>query len=295
MAICKDLKNLGASACRNPMQIAKRLIFVPLLGSDAAVNEIATAAGVTKSALQAYFDGAHKLDRFYPTPLLENVENTRGETMFHEFDSGAKLKVKEGVKHFIGHLPAEHPLLLEGLKSFEGQNFGIYIIDADGNFIYQTDASTKLKVKPFEVDGNSFVATYIEPTSKEVAMVKIEFDYMANTKDELMRFIASDDLDFNGLSTVDVYSLWTVTWALTTGVDQCTLVAETEYGVPVTGLLKTTNITASGGTIGDIVETSDGHYTIPFTGLSGTTTITITITKPLYDFGAAKSVSVTHA
>lgn len=300
MAICKDLKNFGAATCRNPMQIAKRLIFVPEIGSAGTENKIATAAGVTKSALQALFDDADKLDRYYPTPLLENVENVRGDTTFHEFNSGAKLRVKEGTKHFVGYIPAEHPLMLEGLKSFEGQNFGILVIDKDGNFIYLTDATTKLEVKPFPVDGNSFSATYIEPTDKEVPMIKIEFDYSVASKDELMRYIAAEDLDFNALSTVDVYSLLTVTGTSTGGVDLLTLVLATEYGDPVTGLVKT-DMTATDGdgdpvTIPSISESPDGTYTVDLS-ISGSETITISISKARYDFSyiATLTASCTHS
>jgi len=302
MAICKDLKNFGAATCRNPMQIAKRLIIVPELGASGSENEIATVAGVTKTALQLLFNEVDKLDRYYPTPLLENVENVRGETTFHEFNSGAKLRVKEGTKHFVGYIPAEHPLMLEGLKSFEGQNFGILVIDKDGNLIYLTDATTKLKVKPFPIDGNSLSVTYVEPTDKEVPMIKLEFDYSVSSKDELMRYIAAEDLDFNALSTVDVYSLLTVTGTSTGGADKLTLVLATEYGDAITGLdeddMDCTDSAGDTVTISSVEESTStpGTYTVNLT-ITGAKTVTTTITKSRYDFSAitALTAEATHS
>jgi len=296
MSLCKELKNLGAATCKNPMQIAKRLIFVPELGSTGTENKIATAAGVTKTALQALFNAANKSDRYYPTPLIENVENVRAETTFHEFNSGIKLAVKKGTKHFVGYLPVEFPQLLEGLKAWEGQNFGIFIIDKDGNFIYQTDASTKLEVKPFQVDGNSFVASYVEATDAEVAMIKLEFDYSVSAKDELMRYIDADDLDFNGLG-IDVYSLMTVTGTPTSATAlNISLTPITEYGEAVTGLTSTeiACVDDEGDSVTvATVEESSGVYTITISGISAETECYLSITKARYDFSAINATAVT--
>lgn len=294
MSLCKELKNLGAATCKNPMQIAKRLIFVPELGSAGTENMIATAAGVTKTALQALFDAADKVNRYYPTPLIENVENVRAETTFHEFNSGAKLAVKQGTKHFVGYLPLEFPQLLGGFKAWEGQNFGIYIIDKDGNFIYQTDAATKLKVKPFKVDGNSFVASYVEPTDTEVAMVKFEFDYSVSVKDELMRYIDADDLDFNGLGA-DVYPLMTVIGMPTSPLAASVrLTPVTEYGEPVTGLTSTeiscVDNKGVSVTVSDVDEFAWG-YTITLSGPAVETECYLSITKPRYDFSAINATA----
>lgn len=301
MSLCKELQNLGAATCKNPMQIAKRLILVPELGSSGSANEIATTAGVTKTALQALFDASNKSDRYYPTPLIENVENLRAETTFHEFNSGTKLAVKEGIKHFVGYLPVEHPQLLEGLKAWEGQDFGIFIIDKDANFIYQTDSATKLKVKPFAVDGNSFVATYIEPTDTEVAMLKIEFDYSVAAKDEYMRYIDADDLDFNGLGS-DVYALHTVTGTpASSTASTITVALATEYGTAVTGLtdseISCVDDSGDAVTVSDVTESTatPGTYTITLSGLSGTTTCYLSISKSKYDFSAVNALSVSVA
>lgn len=297
MSLCKDLKNLGASTCSNPMQIAKRIILVPTLGSDGTVNEIDTAAGVTKTALQALFDAASQLDRFYPTPIVENVENVRAETVFHEFNGGRKIPVREGTKHFIGHFPLEQPQLYGALKAWQGQDVGMYIIDKDGNFIYQTDAATKTKVMPIPIDGDTLIPTYIEGTDAEVNMVKVEFDYSVSAKDGLMRYISVDDLDFNGLGS-DVYALHTVTGTPASSVaDTITVALETEFGVAVEGLT-TTEIEAiddagDAVTVASVNESAvtPGTYTIVVT-ISADTTVYLQITKSRYDFSAVNALSV---
>jgi hypothetical protein len=302
MSLCKELKNLGAAACKNPMQIAKRLIFVPELGSSGDENKIATTAGVTKSALQALFNAASKSDRYYPTPLLENVENVRGEAKFYEFNSGNKALISKGIKHFVGYLPFEFAQLLEALESWEGQDFGIFIIDKDGNFIYQTDGSTRLEVKTFQVDGNSFTATEIESTDDEPIMYKIEFDYSVSAKDSLKRYIDAADLDFNGLSNSDVYALYTVTGTpASSAANTITVSLQTEYGEAVTGFTDSeiSCIDDSGDavTVSDVTESTGtpGTYTVTVSGLSGETDCYLQITKSKYDFAAVNALSVTVA
>jgi hypothetical protein len=298
MSTCKELMNLGAAACKNPMQIAKRLIFVPDIGSDGTENMIATAGGVTKTALQALFNAAEKEDRFYPTPHLENVENARAETTFHEFNSGVKYAVKEGVKHFVGYIPVQHPQMLERLNAWEGQNFGIYVIDKDGNFIYQTDAATKLEVKPFQIYGNSFVATEVEPTDAEVPMIRIEFDYSIAAKDHLKRYIAESDLDFNALSTSDVYGLWDVTTVISSiSTAGFTMTCTTEYGTAVTGITETDiTLTDDSGSVGFEFASSGasgGVYPIEFDSVATSEDeITVTISKDRYDFGTIDTVEI---
>jgi hypothetical protein len=211
IGISKALKNLGSTPNENPMAVARRLIFVPLLGADGAPNGFDSSGEVNKSAITGKLNAMNLRDRFFPLPETENVESTKGDTVFHEFNSGTKKFVKEGIRHFKGLLVQEHPLFLEKIKAWSGQRFGVYIIDYKGNFIYQTDPETRTKVLPLPVDGNSFVAVANEATDSEVNLITLEFDFSLSAKDELKRYIPAEMLDFDGLNETEVYSLHDVT------------------------------------------------------------------------------------
>lgn len=297
MGLCKELVNLGASVCDNPVSVASRLIFVPLTGSSGEANGFESDDLVNLAGIEAKLNAPNKMDRFYPLPVLENVESKRGDAAFHEFSSGAKKFVKYGTKHFTAYIPMQHGQFLEKLKAWNGQKFGVYIIDIKGNFIYQTDKATRKKVMPFPVDGNSFVADFVDGTYSEVNMVKIDFDYKVSASDEMMRFIPASVLDFNGLDEDEVYAIWDVAAEVSNeSVSGFDLKLTTDYGVPVTVLELAditvkdetdSPVTVSGVSVGD-----DGTYTVTCDSLSGGETLTVSATKDRYDFSALNRLSI---
>jgi len=298
MGLCKSLVNLGASVCDNPISVASRLIFVPLVGASGQANGFDTDEAVTKAGVETMINAANRQDRIYPLPILEDVESKRGDAAFHEFKSGAKKFVKYGTKHLSAFIPMQHAQFLEKLKAWNGQKFGVFIVDLKGNFIYQTDAATREKVLPFPVDGNSFVADYVDPTYSEVNMVKMDFDYKVSAKDEMMRFIPASALDFNALDEDEVYALWDVKAEVsnesTAGFD---LKLVTDYGVPVTSLEQTdfsiTDQEGDAATITGVTIAEDGTYTIACDSLIGGEILKVVATQNRYDFSALAALTVT--
>jgi hypothetical protein len=298
IGVSKALKNLGSTPNENPMAVARRLIFVPLLGADGTPNGFDGSEGVTKMALTAKLNAGNLRDRFFPLPETENVESTKGETVFHEFNSGTKKFVKEGIRHFKGLLVQEHPLFLEKLKAWSGQRFGVFIIDYKGNFIYQTDPETRSKVLPLPVDGNSFVAVANEATDSEVNLITLEFDFSLSAKDELKRYIPAEMLDFDGLNETEVYSLHDVSGEVSdVTAEGFTLSLTTDYGIGVTGLVsddftvynKDSELTVSGSW----EEVSDGVYAFePSSSFMGGESLQVTANKERYDFSALSKLAI---
>lgn len=303
MTNCINFKNLGAATCPNLAKIARRLEFIPEFDSSQTKNEFANEAAVTKAALQAKFDAANIKDRFFVTPLLENVEDIRSETTFQEFNSGNKKRVKKGVRHFIGYFTDEHPLLLEKLESWRGQDFGINIIDSAKNYIYSTDKETKTKVQPILVDGESFDVQLMKSTDAEVNMIKIEFDYRTEAEDSLLRYIDANSLDFNGLSSSDLYSLWDVESTFTSPVAAgVTVQLDTDYGIAVEGLLvgdlAIYNITTSAAVVPTSITESTtvpGSYDIVYPAQTPANVLRFTFTKSKYDFALVTADTQTLA
>jgi hypothetical protein len=293
MGVCATLQNTRGDNCPAISDIAKRMIFVPELGKDGSKNEIATVAGVTKAALQSLFDDNDVLDRYYPIDAFENVEDIRADAEFFEFNSGRKAKTKDGVRTFTAFIPFQGAEYLGKLKEWGCNKFGVYIIDKADNFIYSADSSAGVKVQPIMVDNGSFSAELMKKTEGEPAMIKITFDFRATEKDELLRVISEENLDFSGLSTIDTYGLWNVTHAVTSisTTGWVSTVTETIYGFAVEGLLigdfSAYNDTDSAAvTISSVTEGgvgSEGVYTFVVAAETSADSITVSMTKSGYD------------
>ena len=168
--------------------------------------------------------------------------------------------------------------------------FGIYVIDKSGNFVYATDASTKVKVLPIMVDQESFSAELVKKTDAEPVMVKITFDFRETEKDSLIRAIDADDLDFDGLSSADVYGLYdakhVVSSVSTTGFTST--ITENIYGFAIDGLEQSDfsiyNVTTSSSVaISGFAESADGVYDFTFAAQTAADNLRLSVSKAGYD------------
>ncbi len=298
MANCCTLSNSQGDACPSILDIAKRIIVVPEVDASGAKNELANEAAVTKSALQAKFDAADKDDRYFPLSILENVEDVRVEPTFFEFNSGRKAKIKEGTRTFTGFIPFQGPEYLGKLEDWACSKFGIYVIDKSGNFVYATDASTKVKVQPIMVDQESFSAELVKKTDAEPVMIKITFDFRETEKDSLIRAIDAADLDFDGLSSTDVYGLYdafqVVSSISATGF--VSTITEETYKFAIEGLVagdfSLYNDTDSASvSITSVAEVS-GVYTFVIPSQTSSDSMTLTLSKATYDSAPLSAVKI---
>ena len=300
--------NTAPNSCPDLLQITKRIILVPKYKADGTVNEFANKAAVTKAALQAKFDENDIDDRFFPLAEFKNVEETRADSVFQEFNDRSKVKIEDGKRSFTGYIVNQGAKYLQKIKSWGCQEFGVYIIDKNSNFRYKTDKATELKVQPIAVDQNSFEAKLVLATDTTSEMIMVSFDFASYELDEYIRYIAYEDLDFDGLNTSDVYGLYTVTGTATsistTGV---TITLTTDYGLPVKNFLITDFFDSHGGTHSNLynvtdsaavpiltfAETSYGVYAMTFAAQTSADVLRCTPDKSKYDFSAVTSVAIT--
>ena len=281
--------NIGANPCKDLRKVARRFILVPEFDSAGDKNTIATIADVTKSALQAKFDASAIADRWFPTPQFENVESIRADAVVQEFNSGKSAKVRDGVRSMTVFFPLQGNLWMGKLEKFECVSVGFYEIDADGNFIY-SKCPTDDAVDPILIEDGTMDIEYINATDSEVSMVKMTFDIRLSEKDAEQRYIASSELDFDALSSSDLYSLYdvsSVNSSITT--ETATVALTTDFGVKVGGLLEGDfalyNITASSAvTIASFTESSKGVYVFTFTAQTSADVIRVTPVKAKFDF-----------
>lgn len=287
-----NFSDLGNLDCLSKMGTPRRLILVPLTDADGDANEFATIAAVTKTAVQAKFDATDIRDRFFPTAELANVEQVREEVKVETDDYGIDFFIRHGVKSFNAKIWGAWYQMLERLSTYNfASNLGVFIIDNKGNFVYKTDASTKLKVQPIPI--KSFYVSDEDAGAESVfkGMISYKYDLEA-AENYLVRYIDVDDLDFDGLSTTDVYSLYDVTLAVTsptTAGGTITAYIDGDSDQPVTGLLLadfTLVDDASGAeTIDSVTDNEDGTYTATWTVTNDG--YVLSASKAKYDFTSA--------
>jgi len=221
----------------------KRLIFVPLYGTTGAENTLATEAGVTKAALQALFVAADARNRYYPTPILYNVENPEEDPKFFDWDDGTQDFIRRGSIKFKAFIKVQDggPALAKRLMdAWNGAEFGVFAIDENKNFIYNLDSAGTI-LKPIPVEPGSFFARYlVTPGADDVGKVEISFTLKGEFDSGRFRYVKHESLDFDGLSTTDMYSLWNVTITqVAKSLTTLTVLIKTDYNIPVSGLAKT--------------------------------------------------------
>lgn len=289
--------NTQISKCKNLEQIARRLIIVPEFKNDGTKYEWANEAAITIANLTSAMNASDIDDRIFPLEKMEQVEEMRAESDVQEFNSGNLAKIDDGKREFTGFIPYADTIYLKKLKSWGCQKFGVIIVDKVGNFIYNTDKSTELKVQPILVDENSLDIIYMTAKDKEVPGIQIKFKFRTSVKDEYRRVIESDDLDFDALE--DLYSLYDVSAVYssisTTGF---TATLTDEYGLPVQGLVKADftlyNVTDAGSiTITSTTESSAGVYVFVIPTQTSADVLRLTPSQNGYDFANVVSSLIT--
>jgi len=292
--LCKPLGNLGVSQCGFPLKVARRLIYVPILDANGDYNQLTMEEAALLASWTPKFDAANPLDRYYPLPNMENVEDVRADTEFFTWESGQKYKIRQGERTFIGRIPNETPSLYGRLQEWEGQQFGVYVIDNNGNLVFDY-ASVELDpqgapgvftdmARPIAVDGNSVDNMFIKPTYTDPEQIMVQFDFAQEVNDKNLYLIPAANLDYDG-RTQDFYSLWDVyssneVWTVTASYETDLAL---EYSVPAAGFI-IDDFLYDGAAVTDmtVAELPIGTYTF---------TAGVTDTMPV---GTVISLSKTH-
>jgi len=298
MSDCSTNKSdLGVRTCKSTMDIARRLILVPEFDSTGAQNKITLADAKTLVAWTAKFDAGDTLDRFYPTPEMENVEDTRAESTFQEFNSGKKAFISKGQRSFKGFMVREGTIFLGQLEDWENvTSFGIYYVDKVGNIIYKK-CPTSTDLKPILVDNVSFEATLVKKNDAEVEMIQLDFDIRITEKDSDLRVLEASDLDFD--ANEDIFALLDVTSTYTDiSTINVTVTLLDLYGDPVPNMVigdfDLFNITDTATVvITSVTETSEGVYVFLFPLETSADILRLTPTKTGFDFSAVVTNLIT--
>ena len=298
------LNNTGTLGCPSIFAVARMPIFTHDLDATGATFRKAIADIKTLSTFEPMFNVATApKSRLYPWPLVDNVENTKDDTVYQTLNSGDRVRIKEGARNITMYIPNGDTELLGRLKQAECAGKGVYLIDLDGNFVYSTRGNNDTYAYPIRIAKNTLDVTMMPATYSETQMLKVTFQVELAEKDEYLRYIPADELDW---TIDDVYGLvpifGTVVGSITTTTFTIDVFAKngTSENVPLTDLVAGDfdlyNVTDSASvSISTCVEstTVEGRYTFTYTAQTSADVLRLTLDKERYSSeNALEDVSI---
>lgn len=282
------LSNTGRPNCVPIQSVTSKLILVPLKANDGTANGIDLSAPVpTWSDLVNEVDASK---RWFPTPGFENVELPKADSQFEEANSGRMVFLRQGKRSFSGELWAEDssPTLLGKLQNNRCVDFGVYIVDVNGNLV---GSKVDGYLYPIPVDNPSFDPRYMFATDSTTSKIMVAFDFDRLFDEGTMYMITPTEagLNFNDLQgLIDINFINVVE---TPNLD-ITFDAVFDYGTaynPLRFIGATiadfqlyNNTTSTVEVIGGVVENTDGNYTLSFVFVTGQS-YTVSVEKDGFD------------
>jgi hypothetical protein len=279
------LSNTGKPGCLPIQSVTSGLIMVPLTANDGTLNFIDLTA-----PLPTWADLINEADpskRWFPLQGFENVELPKADTIFEEANSGRMVYIRQGKRSFAGELWGETPTFYGKLNTNRCVQFGVYIVDVNGNLI---GSKVGDELYPIPVDNQSFNPTYMFATDTTTSKVMVAFDFERLFDEGTMYMITPTEAgqnfnDLNGLLDVnftdntltanDLTSELVLDYGTALNPIQFTGAIAADFAFTVNGV-----VTALGG----VTELSPSVYEFDFTGLVTTgDDCVISIDKDGYD------------
>jgi hypothetical protein len=279
------LSNTGKPGCLPIQSVTSGLIMVPLTANNGSLNFIDLTA-----TLPTWADLINEADpskRWFPLQGFENVELPKADTIFEEANSGRMVYIRQGKRSFAGELWGETPTFYGKLNTNRCVQFGVYIVDVNGNLI---GSKVGEELYPIPVDNQSFNPTYMFATDTTTSKVMVAFDFERLFDEGTMYMITPTEAgqnfnDLDGLLDVnftddtltanDLTSELVLDYGTALNPIQFTGAVAADFEFTVNGV-----VTALGG----VTELSPSVYEFDFTGLVTTgDDCVISIDKDGYD------------
>ena len=284
------LSNTGRPACIPIQSVTSTMIMVPLKTSAGTLNglDLTASIPVWNDLINATDESA----RWFPLPQFENVELPKADSQFEEANSGRMAFLRQGKRSFTGELWAEDssPQLLSKLQNNRCVDFGVYIIDVNGNLVGSKDGDY---LYPIPVDNPSFNPTYMFATDSTISKIMLSFDFDRLFDEGTMYMVTPEEA---GINFNDLSGLIDVTFADVVEVANASITfnAEFIYGTAYNPLLLKglvpadfelyNNTDSISETIAGVIENVplEGNYTLSFAFVTGKS-YTASISKDGFD------------
>ena len=295
------LSDTGRPNCVPLFSVTNNLIQVPLRDSDNNLNRLDLNAPIPTD-WSVYVNNPDSSQRWFPIPTFENVELPKADSQFEEANSGRMAFLRQGKRSFAGELWADDstPTFLGKLEKGRCVDFGVYIVDVNGNLI---GSEVDGYLYPIPVDNASWDPKFNFATDSTVQKIMLGFDFDRIFDESTMYMVTADEagVDFTTLKGLTDVNLTFVGTPSSTGA-----VAEAEfcYGTAYNKLKYTgaglitdwifTNVSTGLVTpLDSVTEGPDGTYTFDYTtaGVIAGETIKIEVSKTGFD-GNVEAVTV---
>jgi hypothetical protein len=277
------LSNTGRPNCVPIQSVTSKMIMVPLKDSTGADNFIDLSSALpTWSTL---INEADASKRWFPLPVFENVELPKADSTFDEANSGRMVFIRQGKRSFSGELWADDssPTLLGKLQNNRCVDFGVYLIDVNGNLV---GSKVGEGLYPIPVDNPSFDPKLMFATDTTVQKIMVAFDFDRLFDESTMYMITPTEagVNFNsleGLIDVNVANAVKTTTTLTFDavLDYGTALNPIKFIGAVSADFDLLNETTGLAVAVTSVENTDGNYTLTFTAPTTGNAMELTIAK----------------
>tara|TARA_R110001632_G_scaffold76073_2_gene172728 strand:- start:162 stop:983 length:822 start_codon:yes stop_codon:yes gene_type:complete len=271
--------------------------MVPLIANDGTRNGLDLSTTLpTWSTLTNQIDSSK---RWFPLPAFENVELPKADSQFEEANSGRMVFLRQGKRSFAGELWAEDstPTLLGKLQKNRCVDFGMYIVDVQGNLIGSEEGAY---LYPIPVDNPSFDPKFAFATDSTAQKIMLGFDFDRLFDESTLYMInvteaGQDFTKLDGLKDVNLLSLsvTTTTATFSAKLDYGTAINKIIYtGATATSDWSVKNVTQGLTFVPDaVVENPNGTYSLDYSTsgtVSASDVLEVSVSKIGY-YGNAKA------
>jgi len=180
----KSLKNTGLPTCFLVPGVTGSLLLVNMTKSDGSKYKLPLTGGTsikTLANLVLLIEETVGQDRMYPIKNFKNVADERADAELFSFDDGTQVKIRDGVRNWIGMLPILPPSYLAKLDSCI--DLGAYLLDEKNQLIYRHDSTDLDNAYPFPISKETFNNKLINATDSAPAMLQMAFQWREDLRD----------------------------------------------------------------------------------------------------------------
>ncbi len=300
------LANLGYANCDLLYGITTKLILLPLVGSTGAKNFYDPAVTLDQAYLDGKINAVNPADRWYPTPLIENVLDETGDATYDTAESGTAYFIKDGVRKVTGYFFEVSQKFACKLSENTCVKFGVFMVDNCGNVLGVDKGDGKLYPIPVQ----AFTSKFMPKTNTSVAKAMFSFEFLQTVTPCSLEGVASEYIDADVLGANGLLSAQLNVISSTAGILNVKITSE--YGsfgnkAGVKGLVLSDLVSLLNVTQGTTLTASalteslseDGVYTITYNGagVAVTDKIKATFTAVIdgFDYSQPNSVLITVA
>ena len=194
-------KNTGLPSCVPTIKRSAKLVIVQTTANDGTLNSIKKSDFVNGKLPEAFIDAKiNEVDaskRWYVTPKINNVTDTRAEPITFEVDGIAKI-IEQGIRTFLGTFYDKlgSPQFAGVMNSFTCIDVSYFEISVDGDIVGIDNGDEML---PIAIESGTLYAGVVRGTKTELNGVMLTFAVQELVRDENLIQIAADSIEPNML------------------------------------------------------------------------------------------------